>query len=44
MKIRFFALINKILPDSPTHINASLSLDGCFVTRLDNIHLLFLNI
>jgi len=40
----FLALIDKISPDSPTHINALLLLKGCFVTRSDNIYLLFLNI
>jgi len=35
----FLTPIDKI--SSPTHINASISLEGCFVTRLDNIYLLF---
>jgi len=31
-KFVFLVLINKIAPDSPTYINASLSLEGYFVT------------
>jgi len=40
----FLALNDKILPDLPTHINTSISLEGCFVIRLHNIYLLFSNI
>jgi len=34
----FFAFIDKILRDSLIYINALLSLEGCFIARLDNIY------
>jgi len=37
----FLAPIDNISPDSPIHIDALISLEECFVTRLDNIYLLF---
>jgi len=44
----FFASVDSISPDSPNHINVSnhikISLEGCFVSRLENIYLLFLSI
>jgi len=40
----FFISIDTISPDSPIHINASILLEGRFVSRLNNIYLLFLNI
>jgi len=33
----FFAPVDTISSDSPTHINASILLEGCFVSCLDNI-------
>jgi len=45
MKIRIsLHLLTIFFLDLPSHINASLSLEECFTTCLDNIYLLFLTI